>query len=291
MMKSMTGYGKQEFTLANQKYTVEIRSLNGKNADISIKTSLIPREKEMEVRQYLSKVLNRGNIDLFINADKTTEENAKVINRKIAADYLRQIREMEAELGISPADGAELTSMLVKMPDTIETAKNEIDEEGWDIMFQAICSAASALDAFREKEGAILAADLKKRVELIMGYIAEVEKFEKTRTETIKQRILSRMEELKLNPDMNRMEQELIYYIEKLDITEEKVRLAQHCRYFIETMENEELPGKKLGFIAQEMGREINTTGSKSNQAEMQKIVVMMKDELEKIKEQSLNIL
>lgn len=291
MMKSMTGYGKQEFTLANQKYTVEIRSLNGKNADISIKTSLIPREKEMEVRQYLSKVLNRGNIDLFINADKTTEENAKVINRKIAADYLRQIREMEAELGISPADGAELTSMLVKMPDTIETAKNEIDEEGWDIMFQAIRSAASALDAFREKEGAILAADLKKRVELIMGYIAEVEKFEKTRTETIKQRILSRMEELKLNPDMNRMEQELIYYIEKLDITEEKVRLAQHCRYFIETMENEELPGKKLGFIAQEMGREINTTGSKSNQAEMQKIVVMMKDELEKIKEQSLNIL
>lgn len=290
-MKSMTGYGKQEFTLANQKYTVEIRSLNGKNADISIKTSLIPREKEMEVRQYLSKVLNRGNIDLFINADKTTEENAKVINRKIAADYLRQIREMEAELGISPADGAELTSMLVKMPDTIETAKNEIDEEGWDIMFQAIRSAASALDAFREKEGAILAADLKKRVELIMGYIAEVEKFEKTRTETIKQRILSRMEELKLNPDMNRMEQELIYYIEKLDITEEKVRLAQHCRYFIETMENEELPGKKLGFIAQEMGREINTTGSKSNQAEMQKIVVMMKDELEKIKEQSLNIL
>lgn len=291
MMKSMTGYGKQEFTLANQKYTVEIRSLNGKNADISIKTSLIPREKEMEVRQYLSKVLNRGNIDLFINADKTTEENAKVINRKIAADYLRQIREMEAELGISPADGAELTSMLVKMPDTIETAKNEIDEEGWDIMFQAIRSAASALDVFREKEGAILAADLKKRVELIMGYIAEVEKFEKTRTETIKQRILSRMEELKLNPDMNRMEQELIYYIEKLDITEEKVRLAQHCRYFIETMENEELPGKKLGFIAQEMGREINTTGSKSNQAEMQKIVVMMKDELEKIKEQSLNIL
>lgn len=291
MVKSMTGYGKEEFCCSNVKYTVEIRSLNGKNADISIKTSLLPRDREMEIRQELSKFLCRGNIDLFINIDKNETADAKVINRKVAADYLGQIRSMEAELGIAPSSGADLTAMLLRLPDVIDASRQEIGDEDWKVMHEAIMAAAAHLDEFRTKEGAVLKKDLCARVDLITGFLKEVEKFEVTRVETIRQRILSRMEELKLNPDQNRLEQELIYYFEKLDITEEKVRLAQHCRYFVETMEKEEFPGKKLGFIAQEMGREINTLGSKANHADIQQLVVRMKDELEKIKEQSLNIL
>ncbi len=287
----MTGYGKSEYLLCNKKYIVEIRSLNGKNADISLKTSSIPRDREMNVRQYIAKKLYRGNIDLFITSDKNETENARNINTELAAVYLQQIRNLEQKLGTEKSDGADLIGMILKMPDVIETAKEEIDDESWNVVFSAIENACSALDDFRTKEGNILKKDFINRIELIKDYVCEVEKYEKERVPAIKQRILSRMNEIQVNPDENRLEQELIYYLEKLDITEEKVRLRQHCNYFLETMEKEEYPGKKLGFIAQEIGREINTMGSKANHAEIQKWVVKMKDELEKIKEQSLNIL
>lgn len=287
----MTGYGKSEYLLCNKKYIVEIRSLNGKNADISLKTSSIPRDREMNVRQYIAKKLYRGNIDLFITSDKNETENARNINTELAAVYLQQIRNLEQKLGTEKSDGADLIGMILKMPDVIETVKEEIDDESWNVVFSAIENACSALDDFRTKEGNILRKDFINRIELIKDYVCEVEKYEKERVPAIKQRILSRMNEIQVNPDENRLEQELIYYLEKLDITEEKVRLRQHCNYFLETMEKEEYPGKKLGFIAQEIGREINTMGSKANHAEIQKWVVKMKDELEKIKEQSLNIL
>ena len=293
MTKSMTGYGKAEYQHGENKYIIEFRSLNGKNADIAIKTQLVPRSKEMELRQYISKTLNRGNIDMYITLDTgcATTSSAKKINTAAVAEYLKQIREMESELHLEPANGGELLQSLLKMPEVMETAKDEITEDDWGTMFECIKKACAELDAFRLQEGQTLKIDLCKRIELIKSFVDEVEKYEVTRVETIKQRILAKIAELQIAPDENRLEQELIYYLEKLDITEEKVRLRQHCNYYLETLEKEEFPGKKLGFIAQEIGREINTMGSKSNNADMQQIVVKMKDELEKIKEQSLNIL
>lgn len=282
----MTGYGKAECSLPDSKITIEIRSLNGKNADISIKSSLIPREKEMEVRQYIAKELQRGNIDLYATLEVNATDKAKHINKEIYNGYLSQIK----ELGIECTPDAILQTIL-RLPDVIEVKKQEMTDESWEAINNAIKEAVGALNGFRDKEGEILYKDVTSRVALIESYVAEVEKHEESRIESVRERIKNRIEELGITPDQNRLEQEIIFYIEKLDINEEKVRLRQHCKYFMETIDGEQYPGKKLGFIAQEMGREINTMGSKSNHAEMQKWVVRMKDELEKIKEQCLNIL
>ena len=282
----MTGYGKAECALPGGKITIEIRSLNGKNADISIKSSLIPREKEMSVRQFIAAELQRGNIDLFATIEQNAAEQAKQINKEIFGSYVAQIK----ELGCQFSEDS-ILQIVLRLPDVIETKKQEITEETWKPLEEAIHNAVAALNDFRAKEGEILYNDVTSRVALIESFVAEVEKFEASRVEAVKERIKARIDELGITPDANRLEQEIVFYVEKLDINEEKVRLRQHCKYFMETINSEPYPGKKLGFIAQEMGREINTMGSKANHADIQKWVVRMKDELEKIKEQSLNIL
>lgn len=298
MINSMTGYGKAECVLPEGKIVVEIRSLNGKSADITLKSQLVPRENEIELRQYIAKELNRGNIDLFANFEQNEAETGKVINPLVFASYYKQILELNKTLdehnlpalNVGNADGAGIISAILRLPDSVECKKQEISEENWNRLFDAIKEAIAKLNEFRAKEGAILYADVTKRVKLIEGWVTEVEKFEMERITAVKERLNTRLAEIATMPDTNRLEQEIIYYLEKLDINEEKVRLRQHCRYFMETIDNEPYPGKKLGFIAQEMGREINTMGSKANHAEIQKWVVKMKDELEKVKEQSLNI-
>ena len=287
----MTGYGKAECVIAGDKYLFEIRSVNGKNADLSIKTSLIPREKEAEVRKYVVSVLNRGNIDLFANVERAGNSLARTINKSAAGNYISQIKELAAENGLAIDDSAILSSVM-RMPDVMDCGKTqELTEEEWEQMFSAVRSAVEALDEFRTREGESLRRDVLGQISKIEAYVCEIEKYEKERIETVRGRLKEKLAELEADPDPDRLEQEMIYYIEKLDINEEKVRLRQHCKYFRETVDNEEFPGRKLGFIAQEMGREINTTGSKANHAEIQKTVVKMKDELEKIKEQSLNVL
>lgn len=288
----MTGYGKAECVISGSKYIVEIRSLNGKNADINLKTSLIPRDKEIMLRQYLAAELNRGSIDLFVSLDnKDQSALAHKVNGEVLAEYYNQVKEAvsKAEPGYVP--DTELFVSLLHMPDVVGGGKPEIDEDQWETLFAAIKEAVDALKDFRQREGRSLQADVLAKVDSIESFIPQIAQFEGERTAAVRSRLESRLKELALNADMNRLEQEIIFYLEKLDINEEKVRLAQHCRYFRETVDSEEFPGKKLGFIAQEMGREINTLGSKANHAGIQKCVVRMKDELEKIKEQSMNIL
>lgn len=287
----MTGYGKAECVIAGDKYLFEIRSLNGKNADITLKTTMIPREKETLVRQYVTDALCRGNIDLFAGVEYGASSVARKLNKDIVGDYVMQLRSLSEEKGIALEENA-IMSLVLKMPDVFDTCKSkDMSEEEWNEMFGAVKSAVAALDEFRTKEGVSLRKDVLGQVDKIESYVAEVEKYEKERIDSVRERINARLEELSTAPDKDRLEQEMIFYIEKLDINEEKVRLRQHCKYFRETADNEENPGRKLGFIAQEMGREINTMGSKANHSEIQKWVVKMKDELEKIKEQTLNIL
>jgi uncharacterized protein (TIGR00255 family) len=295
MVKSMTGYGKAEAILETGKITVEVRSLNGKTADISIKTSIIPKDKEMTVRQKIATELTRGNIDFFVTFEPNAADSAKKINMDLAMEYYQQISDLGGRLGAhnlwnqNPND---LLAMILRMPEVMDAKKQDvITDENWPVVEACIDEALKNINAFRSKEGEILYKDVTEKVANIMEFSKQIEQFEQERTDAIREKILSRFAELKAEPDQSRLEQEMIFYIEKLDINEEKVRLRQHCRYFLETLENEPNPGKKLGFIAQEMGREINTTGSKANHTEIQKFVVKMKDELEKIKEQSLNIL
>ena len=291
----MTGYGKAEVLLEAGKVTVEIRSLNGKTADISLKTSLLPKDKEIGVRQKLAAELQRGNIDMFMTFEPNAAENAKKINMDLAMQYYQQISELAEKVGTSSIqinNPNDLIATILRMPEVMDAKKQDvITDENWPAVEACINEAISNINAFRAQEGEVLYKDVTSNVAKIMEYSQQVEAFEKERVEAVRERIMSRFAELKAEPDQSRLEQEMIFYIEKLDINEEKVRLRQHCRYFLETIENEAYPGKKLGFIAQEMGREINTTGSKANHTEIQKIVVKMKDELEKIKEQSLNIL
>ncbi len=295
MIHSMTGYGKAEAILETGKITVEIRSLNGKTADISIKTSLLPKDKEIAVRQKIASELNRGNIDFFLTWEPNAAENAKQINMTLAMEYYRQIASLGKEIGATNLwnqNPNDLLAVILRMPDVVDSRKQDvITEENWPAVEACIDQALKNINVFRQKEGAVLHDDVKSKVDKIMSYSLEIEQYETERTVQIKEKILSRFAEIKAEPDQSRLEQEMIFYLEKLDINEERVRLRQHCKYFIDTLENEAFPGKKLGFIAQEMGREINTTGSKANHTEIQKIVVKMKDELEKIKEQSLNIL
>lgn len=296
MIKSMTGYGKAETMLDAGKLTVEIRSLNGKTADISIKTSILPKDKELSVRQYLASELQRGNIDLFITYEPNTANEAKQINVPLLTEYYRQIREIELSLlkgyGKATMPTSEAMAIIMRFPDVLDTRKQDVINEGnWQDVFDCIRKAVAGVNEFRSQEGEVLYRDVVSKVENIMQYSREIETFEKERIISIKEKIISRFQELSIEPDPVRLEQEMIFYIEKLDINEEKVRLRQHCKYFMDTIDNDPFPGKKLGFITQEMGREINTTGSKANNTEIQRLVVKMKDELEKIKEQSLNIL
>ena len=290
MLKSMTGYGKAECLLGPDKYLVEIRSVNGKNADINLKSSLIPRDKEVEVRKYIAEQLGRGSIDLFITVERAEGEGARQINRDTFVSYYHQIRQAAKGTMLEYCDPDVILPALLRMPDLFET-RTELDPGQWETLFAAIREAVAGLDAFRRKEGVSLWNDVIAQVEKIENYLPEVERYERERVPAIRERMEARIKELALQPDANRLEQEMIFWLEKLDINEEKVRLRQHCRYFHETAENEPMPGRKLGFIAQEMGREINTLGSKANHAQIQQIVVKMKDELEKIKEQTLNIL
>ena len=295
MVKSMTGYGKAEALLETGKITVEVRSLNGKTADISIKTSMLPKDKEMAVRQKIASELTRGNIDFFVTFEPNAADSAKKINMDLAMEYYQQVSELGDRIGavnLWSKNPNDLLALLLRMPEVMDAKKQDvITEENWPAVEACIDEALKNINAFRSHEGEVLCKDVTEKVENIMAYSKQIEQYESERTEAIREKILSRFEELKTEPDQSRLEQELIFYIEKLDINEEKVRLRQHCRYFLDTIANEPNPGKKLGFIAQEMGREINTTGSKANHTEIQKIVVKMKDELEKIKEQSLNIL
>lgn len=291
----MTGYGKAEAILETGKITVEIRSLNGKTADIGLKTSMLPKDKEIAVRQKIAAELYRGNIDLFITFEPNAADSAKKINMDLAMEYYQQICTLGGQIGavnLYTQNPNDLLALILRMPEVMDAKKQDvITDENWPVVEACINEAIANINAFRSQEGEVLYKDVTSKVENILNYSAQVETFENERVEAIREKILNRFAELKAEPDQSRLEQEMIYYIEKLDLNEERVRLRQHCKYFLDTLENEPNPGKKLGFIAQEMGREINTTGSKANHTEIQKIVVKMKDELEKIKEQSLNIL
>lgn len=297
MIQSMTGYGKAEVQLESGRICIEIRTLNSKNADINIKTQLLPKDKEMAVRHTLADKLHRGTIDFFMTFEPNAAESAKEINAPLALAYYRQIAGIADRISNEfhsndSIDTAAVLAAILRFPDVMDTRKQEIiTEENWPSVEAGINEAIDRTNEFRSREGAVLYKDVTSKVSAILSYVDQVESLESERIDAIKEKILSRFEELSLEADQSRLEQEMIYYIEKLDINEEKTRLRQHCHYFMETIDNEPYPGKKLSFIAQEMGREINTTGSKANHSGIQKIVVKMKDDLEKIKEQSLNIL
>ncbi len=290
MVKSMTGFGKGEATLQNKRITVEIRSLNSKQLDLSLRLPAVYRQSEYELRNVIARTIQRGKVDVFISVESQSVETSARINREVFREYLRQMNDTLAFAGID-ADYDAILPVIMRLPDVVATESEAISEEEHAALIAAAEAAAAQLDAFRTQEGAILIADLLRRVELIERYRDEVVPFEKARTETIRTRILDNLAKFPVEVDRNRLEQEMIFYLEKLDITEEKVRLTNHCKYFREVAAGEEGAGRKLGFIAQEMGREINTMGSKANESNIQILVVKMKDELEKIKEQVLNIL
>lgn len=287
----MTGYGKAVLSYGEKKINVEIKSLNSKTMDLSTRIAPLYREKEMEIRQMLTAKLVRGKVDFSVWIEKDELTEASAINAALVENYYHQIKDIAARTGIpEPADWF---YTLLRMPDVTTKAETPVlSDDEWAVVRQAIDSAVDALLAFRRQEGAALERKFNEKVDNIEHLLASIEPYEKARVQKIREQIVKGLEMLpEANYDKNRLEQELIYYIEKLDISEEKQRLANHLNYFRETMGEERPNGKKLGFIAQEMGREINTTGSKSNQAEMQNIVVKMKDELEQIKEQVLNAL
>lgn len=290
MVKSMTGFGKGEAALRNKKITVEIRSLNSKQLDLSLSLPAVYRQSEYEIRNLIARTIQRGKVDVFVTVESQAVETSARINREVFREYLRQMNDTLSFSGIDAGYDA-ILPVIMRLPDVVATEAEAISEEEHAALLAAVEAAAAHLDAFREQEGAILIADLLRRVELIEQYKTEVVPFEKARTETVKARILDNLSKLAVDVDRNRLEQEMIFYLEKLDITEEKVRLTNHCNYFREVASSEEGAGRKLGFIAQEMGREINTMGSKANEPNIQILVVKMKDELEKIKEQVLNIL
>ena len=290
----MTGYGKAEAVLDHKKITVEIRSLNSKQLDLTVKVPAVYRQSEYEIRNRIGKRLQRGKIDAYVSYEITGDSVPVNIDRKTFTAYFGQIREIAAENGIdwngSALDAAVVPAVL-RLPEVIQNDQQTVSEAETQALKRCVEEAVDHMEQFRIQEGTILIADLLRRIDRIEQLKEEIVPFEKARAETIKTRIRENIESLGIPFDANRLEQEMIYYIEKLDITEEKVRLQNHCKYFREVARVEEAPGRKLGFIAQELGREINTLGSKANEATIQKKVVEMKDELEKIKEQVLNIL
>ena len=290
MIKSMTGFGKGEVSLSNKKITVEIRSLNSKQLDMNVKLPALYRTFEFDIRSRIAATVTRGKTDVSVSVENTAVNTSATINKELFREYLRQMNDTLAFSGVDAAYDA-IVPVIMRMPEVVSTQAEEVSTEEQTALMQAVDAALAQFNAFREQEGATLIADLLRRVDKIEELKAEVVPYEQSRCETIKNRIRENLAQLKVDVDSNRLEQEMIFYIEKLDITEEKVRLSNHCRYFREVAANEEAAGRKLGFIAQEMGREINTLGSKANEANIQILVVKMKDELEKIKEQVLNIL
>ena len=286
----MTGFGKGEVALPSKKITVEVRSLNSKQLDLAVHMPGIFRQKEFELRSVAAAAIQRGKADITVTVENTAVSTSATVNKEIFGEYMRQVNEALIYSGVS-ADYDAIVPAVLRMPEVVSAQTESLTEEESAALMQALNIALEQFNSFREQEGATLIADLLRRVDLIEEYKRQVEPFEATRAETIKNRIRENLAQLKVDIDTNRLEQEMIFYIEKLDITEEKVRLSNHCNYFREVAAAEEAVGRKLGFISQEMGREINTLGSKSNEANMQILVVKMKDELEKIKEQVLNIL
>ncbi len=286
MIQSMTGFGKATVQLPTKKITVEVKSLNSKGLDLNVRMPSLYREMELGLRNQIALKLERGKVDFSIFIESTAEQTSTKINVPIVKGYMEQLRLVYAE-----AEETELMKMAIRMPDTLKTEREEIDENDWAQIETAIEEALQNIANFRKDEGASLEKEFQLRIANIRQYMNEVVALDPERVKAIKDRLQTAIAELKVNVDENRFEQELIYYLEKLDITEEKVRLTNHLDYFLETIKGNEANGRKLAFITQEMGREINTMGSKSNHAQMQKLVVQMKDELEKIKEQVLNVL
>jgi uncharacterized protein (TIGR00255 family) len=282
----MTGFGKAFMQLSNKKITVEIKSLNSKGLDLNVRTPSVYREMELQIRNSIAQRLERGKIDFSLYIEVTGEETSAKINVPIVRGYINQMKEV-----IANADETELMKMAVRMPDALKTEREELDKNEWLQIEKVINEALDNISTFRSDEGNSLEKEFELRISNIEKLMNEAVSFDSERVETVKTRLRTALEELKATVDENRFEQELIFYLEKYDITEERVRLGNHLNYFLETMKNEEALGRKLGFITQEIGREINTMGSKSNHTEMQKLVVQMKDELEKIKEQVLNVL
>jgi uncharacterized protein (TIGR00255 family) len=286
MIQSMTGFGKATLQLPTKKITIEVKSLNSKGLDLNVRMPSLYREMELGLRNQIALKLERGKVDFSIFIESTAEQTTTKVNVPIVKAYINQLREVYAN-----ADETELMKMAVRMPDTMKIERDEIDENDWVQIQTVIEEALQNILTFRKDEGQSLENEFQLRIGNIRQYMNEALALDPERVQAIKDRLQTAIAELKVNVDENRFEQELIYYLEKLDITEEKVRLTNHLDYFLETINGTEANGRKLGFITQEMGREINTMGSKSNHAQMQKLVVQMKDELEKIKEQVLNVL
>ena len=291
MQKSMTGFGKAEVKLENKSIIAEIRSLNSKQLDLAVKMPSIYRSVEAEVRSLLAKQLVRGKVDLFISVESREVQSAAQIDKEQFRAYLSQVTEACALAGVEPSYD-QIVAAVLRMPNVVNANDVQTASEAeLQAVVQAVSEAAAHLDEFRSQEGEVLMEDLLRRVDKIWAYREQITPYEESRTAAVRERILDGIAKLGVEVDNNRLEQEMIFYIEKLDITEERVRLHNHCKYFHEVASEEPQAGRKLGFIAQEMGREINTTGSKANDHEIQKLVVQMKDELEKIKEQVLNVL
>jgi len=291
MIRSMTGFGKAECLLPDKKLTIEIRSLNSKQMDTNTRLPSLYKEKELEIRQMITAGLERGKVECSFHYELSENTASGTINNQVVKSYYEQLYKIAGELGLPTS--TELLATVMRMPDTLRIEKAEIKDEEWLLVRDALLRALDHVREFRNQEGLSLHKDMRQRVQAISEKLTQVSKYEAARMEQIRERIGNNLEEFlkKDSVDENRFEQELIYYIEKIDISEEKVRLANHCNYFLETMEDEAPAGKKLGFISQEMGREINTLGSKANHTEIQRLVVEMKDELERIKEQVLNVL
>ncbi|NQX77481.1 YicC/YloC family endoribonuclease [Gilvibacter sp.] len=285
MIQSMTGYGKAVINLPNKKITIELKSLNSKNLDLNARIPSHYREKELEIRNKVSKALMRGKIDLGLFVELTGEATSTSINSAVVQEYIRQLNT------VVPGDAMDHLQMAVRLPDALKTEREDIDPKEYASILEALENALGAITNYRQREGADLEKDFRQRVANISEHLEAVKTMDPERMDSVRERLNKAVSDLKEQVDQNRFEQELIYYLEKYDINEEVVRLQSHLDYFIQTMEGKQSNGKKLGFISQEMGREINTIGSKSNYAPMQQIVVRMKDELEKIKEQCLNVL
>jgi len=285
MIQSMTGYGKSVIQLPSKKITVELKSLNSKNLDLNTRVPSSYREKELEIRNRISKSLIRGKVDFNLYVELTGEATTTVINQAVVKEYMSQLR------AVSQGDDTELLKMAIRMPDALKTERDEIDEDEFSEILKAVDEALEEINTYRSDEGEVLKNDFLERVNTIDALLDEVIEIDSQRIDNVKERLRTAVSELKEKVDENRFEQELTYYLEKYDITEEKVRLKNHLNYFEEAINSSDSNGKKLNFISQEIGREINTIGSKSNFAPMQQLVVQMKDELEKIKEQALNVL
>jgi len=291
MIRSMTGFGKTEFEVGTKKITLEIKSLNSKQLDINTRIPSMYREKDLEIRRLISEMLTRGKVDFALYLDNLGTESTSRINAVIIKDYYGQLKTVYRELGLTIDES--IMQSIMRLPETVKMVYDELDETEWLTVRENLIKTLEELNRFRDQEGLALKADIDTNIANILDLLNQVEPFETQRMENVKTKIKDSLDALQLNGnlDKNRFEQELIYYMEKLDINEEKVRLANHCSYFTETMNEDEPSGRKLGFIAQEIGREINTLGSKANESNLQRIVVQMKDNLEKIKEQVLNVL